>query len=342
MKKYILLFTVVITLMNFQPHSINLIPETPNSTPIYWCTWNRQNFEGGTKVDSMEVLAGAEGATKARQSLDEQLLFSPQGWAMNYFSSIKKDMIIVLDDGWDVPLTNFVGYFGSIEIDSSRFPSFKGNPEMRLKQLVDKAKTAGWRGVGLWICAQEYPNDLTRSNFENPLDYEKDYWEKRLTWSKNAGIMYWKIDWGQKSHSLEFRKMITQMAKQIAPGLIVEQTVCISPLNYSSENKLEQNIIHTAFKQFEFAEVFRTYDVTNQLSIPSTLERVSEYLKFEGNSPTILNCEDEPYIAAALGCVAGIMRFPADAAFIASHPSYYFNSGKNSPIPEILINVLMK
>jgi hypothetical protein len=63
-----------------------------------------------------------------------------------------------------------------------------------------------------------------------------------------------------------------------------------------------------------FSDVLRTYDVSAQLSIPTTLDRVAQILNSftsKPNSRGIINCEDEPYIAAVLGCASGIMRHPA-------------------------------
>jgi len=64
----------------------------------------------------------------------------------------------------------------------------------------------------------------------------------------------------------------------------------------------------------EFSDVLRTYDVSAQLSIPTTLDRVAQILNSftsKPNSKGIINCEDEPYIAAVLGCSTGIMRHSA-------------------------------
>ena len=70
----------------------------------------------------------------------------------------------------------------------------------------------------------------------------------------------------------------------------------------------------------KFAKVFRTYDVINQMAVPTTLDRVYNTLRigYENNTYNcILNCEDEMYIGAALGLNLGVMRShfwrPADA-----------------------------
>jgi len=60
-------------------------------------------------------------------------------------------------------------------------------------------------------------------------------------------------------------------------------------------------------------DVVRTYDVSWPLSTAITLDRVASLLEFGAKHPeciAILNCEDEPYMGAALGCAIGILRFP--------------------------------
>ena len=65
----------------------------------------------------------------------------------------------------------------------------------------------------------------------------------------------------------------------------------------------------------QHTDVYRTYDVTSILSLPTTLDRVAEMLKgAEGHSEVhgLLNVEDEVYVAAAMGCTMGILRHPLD------------------------------
>jgi hypothetical protein len=61
------------------------------------------------------------------------------------------------------------------------------------------------------------------------------------------------------------------------------------------------------------SDVYRTYDVTSILSLPTTLDRVAQLLNAAQNHPGVrglLNVEDEAYVAAVLGCTMGIMRHP--------------------------------
>ena len=58
----------------------------------------------------------------------------------------------------------------------------------------------------------------------------------------------------------------------------------------------------------QISEAFRSYDVIDVMSEATTLDRLSYILK---SAKGIVNAEDEPYIAASLGCANGIMRSPA-------------------------------
>ena len=54
----------------------------------------------------------------------------------------------------------------------------------------------------------------------------------------------------------------------------------------------------------QHTDVYRTYDVTSILSLPTTLDRLAEMLKGAERHPEIhglLNVEDEVYVAAADG-----------------------------------------
>ena len=69
-----------------------------------------------------------------------------------------------MDDSWDIPADVNNGdndYFGTVELDQTRFPSFTGTPVERLAKLTQKIKDMGWKGAGGWICAQKsdrYPD----------------------------------------------------------------------------------------------------------------------------------------------------------------------------------------
>lgn len=329
LKKGFLLAALLYPFSVMFSQSINLIPTQPAETPNYWCTWNLQNFIGGENAKDIEQLEGSDGAVMARNILTEKMMFSEDGWANKVFPEIRKDLILVFDDGWDVPPNDFKPYLGSQIVDSTKFPSCSGKPEERLKKLNELTKKAGWKGAGIWICAQEYINDPEKKNFKDDKAYFDYYWTQRLRWSAYAGIKYWKVDWGSRAGSYEFRKTITDLAKKEAPQLIIEHIVQLSPIN-NPDNRMNTESGRNGSKLVAFSDVFRTYDVTAQLSASSTLDRLAYYFqhtdqRIEGRG--LLHCEDEVYIGATLGVVLGIMRYPATNSFIEAHPFFYFNSG---------------
>lgn len=73
-----------------------------------------------------------------------------------------------------------------------------------------------------------------------------------------------------------------------------------------------------------FAEVFRTYDVPAIMSIPMTMQKTADCLTHTDGGK--INCEDEAYTAAALGCVMGIMRHPMRGNLPNGEPDLSFPS----------------
>ena len=118
------------------------------------------------------------------------------------------------------------------------------------------------------------------------------YWTEKLDAANEAGFSYWKVDWGNRDKDAVWREMLTRKGREHAPGLYIEHAM------------------DTDF--IEFSDVFRTYDVENVISQPLTIRRVTELLSYsaKGDARGLINCEDEPYIAAGLGCAIGIMRHP--------------------------------
>jgi hypothetical protein len=73
------------------------------------------------------------------------------------------------------------------------------------------------------------------------------------------------------------------------------------------------SVLRDSVRIASFSDVFRTYDVTAQLSTATTLDRAVQILAAvspSADATGIINCEDEPYIAAGLGLMMGIMRHP--------------------------------
>lgn len=256
----------------------SLIPNTPSKAPDYFCTWNLQGY-----------LVSHQNTQLTRKAMNERNLFGKgkyQNW-VNCYPTIREDLYFVLDDSWDIPKDvndKPTPFLGTVELNEERFPSFQGTPKERLQQLVSCIKAKGWKGVGGWICAQKADN-------QHEID-ENSYWTERIRTADESGFDYWKVDWGNNLHNGKWRKMLTDIGKQYAPRLYIE---------HACDNKF-----------IEFSDVFRTYDVENIIAQPVTIQRICDLLPYTASTDAkgLINCEDEPYIAAGLGCAIGIMRHP--------------------------------
>jgi hypothetical protein len=262
----------------YSQNTVSLVPDKPSNAPDYFCTWNIQGYLCSFKSNEGQRIA-----------MNENNMFGDsiyQNW-VSFYPRIHKDLIFVMDDSWDIPLSdrsNKDSSFGLVELSAERFPSFTGNPAEQLKKLVDAVKAKGWKGLGGWICAQEAP---AAGNVD-----PATYWTERLKAANEAGFAYWKVDWGKQSRNQEWRKMMTQLGHTYAPNLVIEHAFDETPI--------------------AFSDVYRTYDVENVIAQPVTIQRIADLLKYKAQNGAkgIINCEDEPYIAAGLGCAIGIMRYP--------------------------------
>lgn len=309
-----------------QGEKINLVPDCKNSSPDYWCTWGAQNYATDTFSVKHTLALGGHSVTAGY--LTEENLFGTKGWSEQIPISLREDLILLFDLGWDVPAgEKFEGAnweLGSLLVAEDKFPSCSGSPEERLKKLRQMVMDNGWKGIGLWLPSHPH-GDL--KNGVTMLDNKvKEYYTEGLRVSKNAGINYWKIDYGFRSGEIPFREMITRMAEETNPGLIVEHARGGGPLNdvdcpWDTKNIKgigsyrtwdDGNVLRKAVEIARISDVFRTYDITQQLSVPTTLDRVAQIMhELSGSGVNvIINCEDEPYIGAVLGCALGILRHP--------------------------------
>ena len=264
---------------------INLIPDIQNPTPDYYCTWQTQLYatSGGTPKMQRDIIG-------ERQLFGEG---KPYGWAY-FYEKARRDLLLVMDDSWDVPTENEQGYFGSLILDKSKFPESTAGDisnAKALKRLTDRVKSLGWKGLGGWVCAQEAPVLIGEGNFE-------EYWIERMKDADASGFAYWKVDWGAKCGDIEFRKMLTELGRKHASGLIIEQA-------------MTKRIIPSS-------DVYRTYDVPAIMSIPMTMQKIASFATIgvtEQGYMGLINCEDEAYVSAAGGFSMGIMRHPHVGAF---------------------------
>ena len=250
----------------------SLVPNKPSDVPDYFSTWNIQGY-----------VVSYDGSATVRV-MTEQSMFGDgplEGW-IRFFPDFREDLIFLMDDSWDLPVNEHRSeYMGEARLDQERFPSCKGN----LKKLVQMTKRAGWKGLGGWICAQEASAAPDAANPEA-------YWTARLKENHKAGMAYWKVDYGRQDRNQTWREQLTQLGRKYAPGMPIEHAY--------------------TYPVIEHCDVFRTYDVEVVTSVPVTLQRVARLLRFrtQPGNLGLINCEDEPLIAAGLGCVIGVMRHP--------------------------------
>ena len=265
----------------------------------------------------MHKTAFAQDTYSIRDNLTHEALFGQHGWCHTLYPRVRGDLIFTICDGWELPDTQQghaplnVGLFGSQVLDPGKFPGYGNTPVERLKTYADNVKAAGWKGAGLWICAQE---DTAHQRADGKFD--PAYWIERLQWSRDAGITYWEVDWGRHCADLGFRRFLSLMAREIAPALVVEHIVGCGGLNdEAGAGRVSPAHLHECMRYARFADVFRSYDVTRQLSLSTTLDRVSELLLHaatpEEGARGLVCCEDEVYLAGALGLTAMVMRHAA-------------------------------
>ena len=301
----------------------NLVPDRASGSSLnYWCTWSAQHPMWYIKTDeelkTFDLLKATEGGNAARRRMDQAALFDDPGWATNFWPRLRADLYLCLDDGWDVPYgvdaKKERWRFGSLILNEERFPDFKGTPAERLRSLNAKVKSLGWRGLALWVAAQ-CEGDKRDGQYLTPEACEA-YWRERARWSAQAGIEYWKVDWGARDHDEAFRRMLTKVAREEAPNLVVEHVVCMAPVNNPKGNGHFRDWAEVAKPSLEylsFSDSFRSYDVMGGLANASTLDRIATWLAEAHLQPPargIINCEDNPYMGAAMGFSIGVMSVP--------------------------------
>lgn len=273
-----------------------------------------------------------------------------QDW-LSHYPSIRQDLTFVMDDSWDIPQgkpdndgvcdnsgsskrpggSNYDNpILARVALDEERFPSFKGNDAQRLRQLVNAVKDRGWRSLGGWICAQDpilYTDEYTgkgntyEASKQWTEEQEERFWKKRLAESNWAGFSYWKVDWGNKDRNEQFRRNLSAWGREVAPGVVIEHA-----------SFQDGGTHHPDF--ISFSETIRSYDVNNNIAQAQTLQRLydlGQQADAERDGWGIINCEDEPYIAAGLGCAIGVMRHPYVGAMPNGKPDHVFaDFGKDS------------
>ncbi len=291
---------------------INLIPESGPVTGSYSCTWWNQCPAAGALG-----LTG-EGLSAWRDSLNQEALFDREDLFHPVPKEARGSLIFLLDDGWDVPVgtvgnDNDRHFFGAVDPDKVKFARFGNTPAERLKGISDAVKEMGYAGVGLWISPQEYAEEPYKA------ESSEEYWSTRAKWCNDAGVLYWKVDWGAHDYDDEYRRLISDCVKKHAPDLLVEHAVVQKPLSHNNgdiEKFLSDRAKRTK-KQMEFSDVIRTYDVLEPFDKVCTLLRSHEALvchDLESHSGKgLINGENLYALCAALGLTTGIMNYNKEA-----------------------------
>ncbi len=308
----------------------NMIPaDAMENSMNSWCTWGSQNgIIGKYKSDLSKGKKVPEFVSKnpqkisQRDGIGEAEIFGKDGMA-HYYKGDREDMYFILDDGWDVdyylnPWDKDMPAFGSHIANDKRFPSIAGkSPKKKLRQINKKLRAMGWKGAGLWIPAQRL-GATKREDFE----LQKDFWKKRIAWSKYAGIKYWKVDWGRHCLDADFRVLLSAFAAEEYPELIIENALPIGGescfandiafkdgkvIGSGEYSKFPKKDLDDVKKVLAGSRLFRTYD---SLGDAITLDRMAYLLDAgrKNNWNFYLTCELHPKLAAGLASYFGEMR----------------------------------
>jgi len=279
----------------------------PFVPPNYACTWSLQNYMAldlpqFTNVTSAPFMGGG-GNALAQGSVSASFLLAPAsdacrgcGWAAALHPRARARLTLLLDAGWEGD-----GAAGVACPDPSKFPPANASSSSlscaeRLAAVAAGVEALGWRGLGLWF------GNVDRNATEQILA------------TGGGGVAYLKIDGGDRPVNT-----LTPLARALAPGLIVEHANGDGPINSGgADGHGFAPLDALAWVATASAtDVFRTYDVTQQLAVPTTLARVAGMLplldaipRAPGEPRAILNAEDECILSVALLGTCGVMRYP--------------------------------
>ena len=69
------------------------------------------------------------------------------------------------------------------------------------------------------------------------MDKERTGWEERARWCHEAGVMYWKVDWGRGAADGNYRRMMTECVRKYAPALKIEHALVRQPASLSRKSR---------------------------------------------------------------------------------------------------------
>ena len=285
--------------------NMKLIPSEGKNTANYWCSWRNQRFFMPNAFLHMRTYDIPNHDIVQREMLSDEFLFGKRGVLSEYMQDVRKDMYVVLDDGWDVPYNGDYYAFGSLILNEERFPYGGKTPAENLAILNKKILDLGYAGTGLWV-----PMSCIGETKDEPfsLDQFKEYWIERAKWLSYAGIAYLKVDWGIHERDVDYRRALTEIFKEYAPDVTVEHAILDSWFFNPNDDK--EKLANT----LKISDTFRCYDVKFDFNSVTSLGRAHAMLTLDCDMDYdcggIINVGEEPYLAASLGCTMGIMSHP--------------------------------
>ncbi len=288
---------------------MNICDKPYSETGSYLCTWAVQ----GKLARETTLVDGPDIPSRQRLALDDKFLFCEDSLYHIVPKEQRASLYLVLDDGWDVPggthPEDSRAPFGSVIPDPVKFPYADDDTE-RLRAMVQKAKDLGYCGLGLWI-APQIPFEKDDATMEDA----EAHWRAAAARCQAAGVRYWKVDWGKHAFRREYIEMMTRVAREVAPDLLLEHAHDQAPLKgaKSPDDPKVAIMCENAY----VGDFYRTYDVQPPFHDNETLCRLNAMLtnidprQFLYGCRGMINVESAPAIAFGLGCNLGIMETEA-------------------------------
>ena len=303
---------------------MQIIPDSGRPSGSYWCSWRTQRLSVSDSIIRSKLQERGYHSLydrSLRETISDEWLFGSPGVVSNYMERIRGDLIVLLDDGWDIPLERnddrSYSEFGSLEANPRRFP-YGDTPKERLAVISDKVKSLGYAGLGLWIPLQAVGE---RKNELMPLEEFTEYWAERARWCQYAGVRYVKVDWGFHNnnrlgnnkaafdHCVLYRTGLTRAFRENAPDVMVEHTM----VQGSFYTPLDNDGSDFVNRLTDISDVYRLYDISPSFNTVTTLARAAEIMALHTSGcgdGCLVNTGEEPYVAATLGMTMGMMSHP--------------------------------
>lgn len=217
--------------------------------PLYWCSWQAQGraWMSHGPVGPSATPASVrkfwddrthqqwmDGSTSAHFFANGTSGAGATGWGY-LFPAVRRDLYLMLDNGWQ---NGTEATSRDLILDTAKYPEFAAaNPTTSLTLLNEHVKSLGWRGLGLWVNGDGAMSDDAL---------------RRL---HDAQIGLLKYDGGDS------QCQVTQRAKKLAPGLIVEHGACVHscPMNgWPGDGRSTEKDALTQASIMNCSDAFRT------------------------------------------------------------------------------------